>query len=152
MNLSNQKRIAAQVLKVGVTRVWIDNEKISEVKEAVTKHDIRSLINEGIIKAKPVTGVSRVRARKRMVQRSKGRQTQAGSRKGKRTARLPRKKAWILKTRIQRKFLKDLRDNKKVEPSVYRNLYRKVKGNFFRSRAHVKLYMKEHELFKNVKK
>jgi len=150
MNLSNQKRIAARILKVGESRVWMDSTKMSEVKEAVTKNDIRSLISEGIIKAKPVTGVSR--ARKRMTQRQKGRQTQTGSRKGKRTARLPRKKAWILKTRIQRKFLKDLKGTQKIEPSTYRDLYRKVKGNFFRSRAHVKLYMQEHNLFKNVKR
>ena len=152
MNLSNQKRIAARILKVGESRVWMDSTKMSEVKEAVTKNDIRSLISEGIIKAKPVTGVSRGRATKRMTQRQKGRQTQAGSRKGKRTARLPRKTAWILKTRIQRKFLKDLKENQKIEPSTYRDLYRKVKGNFFRSRAHVKLYMQEHNLFKNVKR
>ena len=116
MNLSNQKRIAARILKVGESRVWMDSTKMSEVKEAVTKNDIRSLISEGIIKAKPVTGVSRGRARKRMTQRQKGRQTQTASRKGKRTARLPRKKAWILKTRIQRKFLKDLKGTQKIEP------------------------------------
>ncbi len=151
MNLTSQKRIAAIILKVGTTRVWIDETKISEVKEAVTKHDIRSLINDGIIKAKPKTGVSRVRARARLIQRRKGRQTQTGSRKGKMTARLPSKVAWMFKIRKQRNFLKELKEKNLIEPAIYRELYLKAKGNFFRSKAHIKLYITEHNLIKNVK-
>ena len=152
MNLTSQKRIAADTLKIGKTRVWIDETKVSEVKEAVTKHDIRSLIKDGVIKAKPQTGISRFRARARLVQRRKGRQTQTGSRKGKRTARLPSKVEWMFKIRKQRNFLKELKEKKLIEPVTYRNLYLKSKGNFFRSKAHIKLYMTEHKLInKNVK-
>ena len=43
-----------------------------------------------------------------------------------------------------RKMLKDLRENEKIERSAYRKLYRMAKGGAFRSRNHMKLYMKEH--------
>ena len=64
MNLSNKKRIAATLLKSGETRVWFDPDRLQEIKEAITKADIRKLINDLAIQAKPKTGVSRFRARK----------------------------------------------------------------------------------------
>ena len=36
MNLTTQKRLAADILKVGVNRVWIDPENIEEVSRAIT--------------------------------------------------------------------------------------------------------------------
>ena len=49
---SLQKRLAAQVLKVGQSKVWLDPEHLKEIKEAITKADIRKLIMKGWIKAK----------------------------------------------------------------------------------------------------
>ena len=49
MNLSAQKRMAAEILKCGQNRVYIDPYLIEEVKMAITREDIRNLIKEGII-------------------------------------------------------------------------------------------------------
>jgi large subunit ribosomal protein L19e len=144
-----QKKLAGQILKCSKKRVWFDPTSLDEIKEAITKVDVRSLINKGIIKRKSIKGVSKARARKRKEQRRKGRQKGDGSKKGKRTARLPKKSAWIGKIRIQRKFLKTLRDAKLIDPKIYRELYRKSSGGFFRSKRHIKLYIDEHELIKN---
>ena len=49
-NLTKQRRLAADILKVGVERIWIDPEAAEEVTSAITREDIRKLIEEGIIK------------------------------------------------------------------------------------------------------
>lgn len=141
-----QKKMAASIKKISPKRVKFAPENLEEIKEAITKVDIRSLINSGIIKILPARGVSRARAKKRASQRKKGRQKGAGSYKGKPTARLPRKRAWINKIRLQRAHLLALKQSGEIEPKVYRDLYRKAKGGFFRSKRHLNLYMEEHKL------
>lgn len=148
MKLNAQKRIAAAILNCSKKRVVFDPSRLDDIKEAITKVDMRILVSDGAIKRKPVNGISRFRARKRIVQRRKGRQKGFGSRKGKKTARLPRKKLWINKIKSQRKLLKELRDKKVIAKRTYRELYMKAKGGFFRSRGHIDLYIKEHNLAK----
>src|SRR3989344_8759784 len=109
MDLKNQKRLAARMLKVGTTRVWFDPSRLTEIKEAITGRDVSSLIKDKAIQSKPKRGVSRGRARKFHEQRKKGRRKGIGSRKGKATARLNPKREWMNNVRLQRKFLKDLK-------------------------------------------
>jgi len=148
MELKLQKRLAGQILKCSVKRVKLDEERKEEIKEAITKADIKILINDKAIQKKPVKGVSRVRARKIKKQKSKGRRRGPGSRKGSRTARLSRKSAWIIKIRALRKLLTELKTEKKITPNIYQQLYMKSKGGLFRSRRHILLYIKEHNLGK----
>ncbi|MAG20298.1 50S ribosomal protein L19e [archaeon] len=146
MRLKNQKQIASKVLKAGSKRIYLDPSKIAEIKEAITRTDIRSLISQGIIKSKPKRGVSKVRARKLKLQKAKGRRKGYGSRKGKQTARLPKKKAWISKVRAQRNLLTELKP--KLKSKDYTFLRNRVKGGFFRSRRHIKLYITEQGFIK----
>ena len=53
MNLTTQKRLAADILKVGVNRIWIDPERIDEVSGAITRDGVKQLIKDGAIRAKP---------------------------------------------------------------------------------------------------
>ena len=46
MMLKPQKRIAAQVLKCSPKKIVFDTEKLSEIKEAITKQDIKTLITD----------------------------------------------------------------------------------------------------------
>ena len=64
MQVTNQKKMAAKILKCGVNRIWVDPRYVDQVTSAVQKSDIRELIEEGLIKARPIKGTSRVRARK----------------------------------------------------------------------------------------
>ncbi|MBW2974224.1 50S ribosomal protein L19e [Candidatus Woesearchaeota archaeon] len=141
MKLNNQKRLAAQLLKCSKKRIKFDNDRLSDIKEAITKADIKDLINDKAIKKVHAKGVSRVRARKRLVQRKKGKQKGRGSIKGAKNARLPRKREWINKIRSQRKLLSELKEKKIIDDALYSELYLKSKGNFFRSRRHIKLYL-----------
>ena len=151
MELKVQKRIAADVLKCSKNRVVFDSDRLSDIKEAITKVDIRSLVNEGAIKVRPIKGTSRIKARKRALQRSKGRQKGFGKRKGKKGARLTKKRAWINKVRVQREFVKELREKELITTNAYQQLYLKIKGGFFRSKRHIKLYIDEHKLVKSKK-
>lgn len=141
-----QRRLAAELMKCSGKRVHFDAEALEEIREAITKDSVRGLVRDGVITKKPMTGISRGRARKKKVQKHKGRQQGPGSRKGSRGARLPRKKAWGLKIRVQRAFLKELRTEGFITPKNYRMLYLKSKGGFFRSRRHIKLYLEEQKL------
>jgi len=151
MRLKSQRRLAAQLLKVGENRVWFDKDRLEEVKEAITKIDIKKLIKDLAIQAKPKKSISGFRRRKKYLQKRKGRQQGKGSRKGTLNARQPAKRVWMTKVRLQRSLLKKLRDKKIIDPKNYRNLYRKSKGGFFRSRRHVLLYLEEQGVFKQKK-
>jgi large subunit ribosomal protein L19e len=143
MDLSVQKRLAASVLKCGTTRVLFDESAASAIKEAITKADMRSLVKQGIVRKMQKKGVSRVRANKRRVQRRHGRQGGQGSKKGRHTAREPAKLTWMHKVRAQRTYLQELREQKKITQEQFKFLSAKVKGDFFRSRRHIALYLEE---------
>jgi len=152
MNVSNQRAISARLLRVGQNKVWFDKTKLQEIKEAITKADIRRLIKRRIIQARPEQGTSRARARVRLTQRRKGRQKGEGTRKGKRTARLARKRTWMLSVRAQRGLVQEIRSRDLIDVKTYRQLRSKIKGGYFRNRRHIKLYLTEHKLFQEKKK
>jgi large subunit ribosomal protein L19e len=146
MKLTTQKRLAAEVMKVGMSRVWIDPEFEDEVSLAITRNDIRRLVDEGAIQRRQKIGVSRGRARHILRQKRKGQRKGEGRRKGKYTSKLSSKDRWMMKIRPMRKELKKLRDEGRITRRVYRDLYLKAKGNAFRNTAHLRTYIAEHKL------
>jgi large subunit ribosomal protein L19e len=136
-DLRNQKRMAASLLGVGRGRVWIDPDRGEDVANAVTRTDMRRLIEGGAIVAKPENANSRGCIRYIQGQKASGRRTGHGSRKGKKFARLPRKDRWMRTIRALRDELRLLREGKLISPTVYRDFYMRAKGGQFRSRAHL---------------
>jgi len=53
---------------------------------------------------------------------------------------------WIQKIRTQRIFLQELRTKKLISNKTFSELYLKAKGNFFRSKRHIKIYLEDHNL------
>ncbi|MCB9362441.1 50S ribosomal protein L19e [Candidatus Woesearchaeota archaeon] len=143
MNLKIQKRLAAQVLGCSQSKIIFDNERLGDIKESITKIDIKNLVKEKAIAKKLENGPSRVRARKIATQKRKGRRTGSGSRKGKATARLDSKEDWINRIRKLRGILKELREKEVLSKEQYTTLYRQAKGGFFRSQRHLKLYIND---------
>lgn len=141
MSLSNQRRLAAEVLNVGETRVWIDPTRFEDVVAAITREDIRNLIKEGVIKARPKRGVSRGRYRAVHLQKKKGLRKGPGSRKG-----LVEGDEWEFRIRSMRAFLRLLKKRKIIAPGVYRELYLKAKGGAFHDKRQLKTYIEEHGL------
>ncbi len=146
MNLRSQKQLAARVMNCGTTRVRIKTEK--EVEEAITREDIRNLIKKGLIWKVQKKGQNRAMARKRMSQKKRGRKKGFGSRKGKAGSRNPKKTRWMKTIRSVRKALKKLKETGAIESGIYRKLYLRAKGGTFKSRRHLILYLKSHELLK----
>jgi len=142
MNLRNQRRMAALILKCGANRVWIDPNDVESLEDAITRADIRIAIHNGTIRRLPITGQSRQRTRHRKGQRLKGRRRGPGSRKGAANARDPRKARWIRTIRPIRAVLRELREAGKIDPRTYRVYYRQAKGGMFKGRVHLEQHLR----------
>ena len=140
MSLRSQRRLAADILGAGLTRVWIDPEEIDKVQSAITRREIQTLVNEGRIRLLPEKGISRGRARAR-ANRTKG----PGSRKGGQT---PGKRAWVSKIRAIRRHLRMLRDRRHLTQKSYNTLLGMAKGGAFRSSSHIDEYAKSRQLLR----
>ncbi|MBS3056624.1 MAG: 50S ribosomal protein L19e [Candidatus Aenigmarchaeota archaeon] len=146
MDLKSQKLLASRILKCGYNRIWIDPIRMGDVSNALTSADIRRLVKDGVIKARQKRGISSFRIKKAKIQKKRGRRKGIGIRLGKKTVRTPAKKKWINKIRALRKFLKQLRSEKKIKISDYRNLYKKAKGGLFHNKTHLKTYIERNKL------
>jgi large subunit ribosomal protein L19e len=146
MNLTNQRRLAASLLEVGVNRIWIDPEKIEDVEGAITRGEVRKLIREGVIKALPEKSTSRGRARVLAQKKRTGRRIGMGTKKGKKFSEVSEKTRWMNRIRALRRKLTELRDQRIITVSTYRSLYMKAKGGEFRSLAELERHINEQKL------
>ena len=148
MDLKNQKRIAAELLKCGESRVWIDPNRTEDVSDAITRSDVRTLISSGTIAAKQKRGVSRARANYLRAQKRKGRRTGQGSRSGGKHARKPSKEMWQQTIRPIRRRLRELRDSGVIDARTYRKYYLRAKGGMFKSRPHLDSHLRTEGILK----
>ena len=145
MELNQIKRMASNILGVGLNRIKIVNP--SQALQAMTKDDIRTLLRKGYVIKRSVKGSSRVRARKILKQKKKSRRTGRGSKRGTLKARRGGKKViWMSKVRALRRALKSMKP--KLSEGSYRTLYNMIKGGFFRSKSHLKTYVNERKLLR----
>ncbi|MFP3871933.1 MAG: 50S ribosomal protein L19e [Candidatus Natronoplasma sp.] len=142
MDVKYQKRLAAEILDCGKDRVWIDDTMLDEVIEAITREEVRELINRGVIKKLPKEGNSRGRINYKKGQKSKGRRKGYGKRKGTKGAREASKDKWKKRMRSIRRELKYLRDNDHIDRSTYREFYNRSKGGTFEDRSDMLLHLK----------
>ncbi len=140
-NLRAQKRLAADELDVGKNRVWFDPDAQEEIAEAITREDIRELIDQGTIQTGDTSGNSRGQARERAAKRSYGHQSGAGSRRGTAGARRSDKDEWMTRIRALRSRLKELRDDGPLNRSQYRELYDKASGGEFEDVRRLEAYI-----------
>ena len=146
-NLRAQKRMAADVLDVGKGRVWFDPDEQSEIADAITRDDIRDLVDQGTIRVQDAKGNSKGRARERDAKRAYGHRKGAGTRKGKSGGRKSRKDEWVSRIRAQRRRLKELRDDGPLTPTQYRDAYNKASGGEFEDVARLEAYLRtEHDI------
>lgn len=59
----DKKNLAARAMGVGVGRIMFNNARLAEIKEAITKQDIRDLVKDGAIYVRDPQGRRVVRAR-----------------------------------------------------------------------------------------
>ncbi len=134
------REIAAGILGCGKNMVWVDPKEPEKTGTAMTKEDVRALVQSGAIRKRNQNSQSRSRARKLQAKKKKGRKSGKGKRKGTKKARSEKKESWIKNVRSQRKTLKELRKKspKEVKKLGYRSLYKRVKGGYFRGKKYLK--------------
>lgn len=129
MNLSKKKELAKRTLKIGKSRIIFLESRSSEIKEAITKQDIRDLKSEGAIIIKDIKGRRKIKKKKR---RSVG-----NVRKKVNT----RKRNYVLMTRKLRKYISEIKKQGKISKKEESELRKKIRNKMFRSKAHLREYM-----------
>ncbi len=147
-NLSSQRRLAAQILKVGQNRVWINPERMDDVETAITREEVKKLIHEKVITSLPEKGVSRARAKTIQEKKRKGRRKGAGSKTGAGHAKISKKEAWMSRIRSLRKRLRELKASRVITETTYRKLYMIAGSGRFESVADLERYLKAHDLWR----
>lgn len=127
MNLSRKKTLAAKALKVGAGRIIFPKGNIEDIKEAITKQDMKDLAKSGVIKIKEIKG------RKK----ANGRNGRRGSGKVKKNIN-KRKKLYVILTRKLRAYISELRKQEKITNEQYKELRKQIRSSLYRSKAHLK--------------
>lgn len=130
MNLKNKKELAAKTFKVGKDRIVFVIERLAEIKEAITKEDLRALKESGAIEIKPV----------------KGRKTNT-TRKNKRGAGKikmkvnKRKQEYVIITRKLRRYATELKKQGKLTSEEVTEIRKRIRNRAFKSKANLKIYI-----------
>ena len=148
MSLKSQRRLAAEILKVGTNRVRINPDRIEDVEAAITREEIRRLIHEGVIQPAPKKGVSRARARILHEKKKKGLRRGPGRRSGSARAKISKKTAWMSRIRTLRKKLREWKASRLITESSYRRLYSVAGSGTFASIGDMERYAKAHGLWR----
>lgn len=130
MNLRAKKELAAKALNVGKERIIFVKGRLAEIKEAISKQDMRDLNKEGAILTKEVRG------RKTNIKRRNRR----GPGKIKKKLNL-RKKNYMLITRKLREFVKELMTQGKLTKEEAVEIRKKIRNNEFKSKVNLKTYI-----------
>lgn len=130
MKLEKKKELAARTLKVGKERIAFVSLRNKEIKEAITKQDIRDLVVDGAIVIKEVKG------RKKVV----GRKNKRKSGKIKKSVN-KRKELYMIITRKLREYVKNLRAQGKLDREEVLEIRKKIRNKSFKSLAHLKEYI-----------
>jgi large subunit ribosomal protein L19e len=141
LSLRSQRRLAAELLKVGEGRVWIDPERTDDVEAAITREEIRRLIHDGAIRRSPKRGVSHGRARVLHEKKKRGLRRGPGRKSGSARAKVSKKEAWMRRIRALRKRLRELKASRVITESVYRRLYDMAGSGVFESKADLERYI-----------
>jgi len=145
MSLRSQRRLAAEILKVGKNRIWIDPEKIDEVETAITREEIKKLIHEKVIQPAPEKGVSRSRAQILHMKKKKGLRKGPGKRS---KSRVSKKDVWMKKIRAMRRRLRELKGKRVITENTYRRFYKMAGSGTFESIAELERHIKTEGLWR----
>ncbi|HNZ52269.1 MAG: 50S ribosomal protein L19e [Candidatus Diapherotrites archaeon ADurb.Bin253] len=141
MNLRSKKQLAANTFGVGKSRIMFVNERIEEIKEAITKQDMRNLLQDGAIIIKEVKGRSKNVGKKKKRKFSKRRKNVN-----------TRKKDYVILTRKLRKLIADRKQKGEINKEEEKKLRNRIRNKMFKSKAHLKEYMGGIESEKKPKK
>jgi large subunit ribosomal protein L19e len=131
MNLKKKKILAAKTLKVGIARIVFLKPRLDEIKEAITKQDIKKLNEDGAILIKNIKGTKKVE--------KKAKKRGPGNIKKKINKR---KRDYITMTRKLRKHISGLKKQGELSNKEFTQIRKKIKNKEFKSKAHLKEHIK----------
>ncbi|MDD5337265.1 MAG: 50S ribosomal protein L19e [Candidatus ainarchaeum sp.] len=136
--LSTVKRLASEILGVGVSKLRIKPEDTGRAESALTREDVRGLIKDKVIFVKRNPGFKVLGRRKRKLR---------GSRRGSMNSRAPRKETWMTNVRAQRKYLNELVAAGNLAKGKKRSVYMRIKGGSFKGKKALLMYLKDNKLY-----
>ncbi len=139
MSLKSQRRLAADMLKVGQNRVWLDPERVVDIEAAITREEVRRLIHEKAIRRLSVEGVSRSRVRVRHAKLKRGLRRGHGKRSKR---RISKKTAWMMRIRALRRRLRWLKEKRVITEKTYRRFYNMAGSGAFDSISEIERRLK----------
>jgi large subunit ribosomal protein L19e len=128
--LDKRKFLASKVLGVGMNKILFDTSRLEEIKEAITKQDIRDLYENGAITIKERIG------RRKYVKRT----TKRGFGKIKKMVRHP-KRDYMIMTRKLRRYSKELLKQNKMDKEKYFTIRKMIRAKTFKDKSHLKEYL-----------
>ncbi|MBU1252258.1 MAG: hypothetical protein KJ905_00035 [Nanoarchaeota archaeon] len=129
MNLSKKKALAKRTFEVGEERIVFIGSRLEDIKDAITKQDMRDLRADGAIIIKEVKG------RKKVVRKRKRSQGNVKIRVNK------RKRNYIILTRKFRKHVAGKVTNGLLSKDEAKDLRKKIRNKAFRSLVHLKEHL-----------
>lgn len=129
MNLRKKKILASRVLNAGIDRIRFNEERLGEIKEAITKQDIRDLFQSGAISIKEIKGRRKIEKRKKR-----------GLGKIKKKVKM-RKRDYVKIARKLRKYIYELRKQNKLNDKKYLETRNMIKNRVFKSKAGLQEYL-----------
>jgi len=130
MNLGKKKELAKRALNVGKERIVFLESRKDEIKEAITKQDIRDLKKDGAIIVKEIKG--RRKNLKKKKKRSPGNIRKNVNK---------RKTEYVIITRKLRKYVAEMKKQGRLNPEETKDIRNKIRNRVFRSKAHLKEYI-----------
>jgi len=130
MDLKKKKSLAARTLKIGRERIVFLQSRLEEIKEAITKQDIKDLKTDGAILVKNIKG------RKKVEKRTRKRGT--GSIRKKLNTR---KQDYVIMTKKLRKYVAELKKQKLLSKEEIKTIRNKIRNREFKSKKHLKDYI-----------
>ena len=127
MKLEKKKAFAGKVLGVGQARIVFNTARLAEIKEAITRQDIRELVAQKAIIIREILG-------RRTVVKSTSRRRAGSVRKHARK----KKREYIIITRKLRAYLAHLRIQGKLKQEDFEQLRREIRARAFKSLAQMK--------------
>jgi large subunit ribosomal protein L19e len=127
MKLDNKKELAARTLGVGKKRIVFNTERLEEVKELLTKQDVRDLVKDGAIIVKDIRG-SKVKVKKKTKRKDGSVKKRVNT----------RKRDYMLLTRKLRAYVAEMRKQKKITDEDFIELRKEIRASAFRSKSHMK--------------
>src|SRR3989338_4781938 len=129
MNLLKKKKIASKALGVGIKRIKFSVGRLDEIKDAISRQEIKSLYEDGAIIVKDISG------------RRKNTKKKNGRSYGKVRKKVSKRKTdYVIITRKLRKYAGEMKAGGNISREFLKDIRKKIRNREFKSKKQLKDY------------